>query len=230
MTISNRTSKSAAKSKRSAKGLVTRGKTVRRRADKSPVDNNMEDSKSEQAIQDMLNFLGTDTILEAYLDHHRPDEKVQIIMENTGRRGNAKLYNYDYALRFDGVHWKSIDKIDGKSPKKSAKRDETTHVIYDSYKMDLQRQGTNNFCQSYATMLLAHKGNINKLGFKKGEYTENAQKVAEEWLKFLNIGVIKNWIRGDREPIFRKFDSVLKTLKAVTEDRAFATEVANSKE
>jgi hypothetical protein len=127
-------------------------------------------------------------------------------------------------IAFDGAHWKGY---------------ENGQLRYDSYVTEIQRPGTNNYCQSYAAYLWAKQGDIKP--FVQGEYSNNVMRMSNLWYNFLTrakSGVYGEEYWEDIKNLFelegevRKYDieKAIKTLDILRTNIDIATDFANSKE
>jgi hypothetical protein len=158
-------------------------------------------------FQNLIDLVGTDTLLMGFATYLAPNsEPVDIYIkgdeEGVRMTRQVRVPDTFSGVAFDGAHWKGY--VHGK-------------CMYNSYQ-DLQKPGTNNYCQSYATYLWAHKGGLGN--FVKNDYVGNVQKMSKLWLDFLKT----------KRTHSREMKHAIKTLSEIVSNRSVATEFANSKE
>lgn len=188
------------------------------------------DSDHSTQFQNLINCIGTDTILQDFAFFlGRVNCKINI---GCGRTRQVQLPNSNFTgIAFDGVHWKGY---------------ESSVMMYDSYSKgyNIQLDKTNNYCQSYACFLWASKGNFNSthnVELIRGEYANNLQKMSGLWIEYFKNCMgkreLKEWlldtIKNDYETIQEtqdRLDRILETLKNLRDNIDFAREFSQSVE
>ncbi len=196
-------------------------------------------------FNDMLGTIGDDEILYDFIEFlGRKDPKV-VQCHGLGI-GECKRFLIDsFTDDFSGImfkegHWKGYEPKEPNVDRKDA---------YDSYKSELQRPRTDNFCQSYAAFLWAtqgkykYSGNGLEIEFVPKEYAKNAQKMAKLWLAWVNDickvkggeewlnNSIQNGIDTDVDPISEGYNAqkLKMTLKEISENYEVAEDLSFSK-
>ncbi len=188
---------------------------------------NISENNSED-FQFLIDVFGAENILkELCLFLGRED--CDVYDEPNGKTRNPKLPNNFSGLAFDGAHWKGYE--NGK-------------MAYNSYKLggyDIQRDQTNNFCQSYACYLYATRGSLtNKLHnveLKKGEYIDNVIIMSNLLFSYLTNSIngkygleYQRWIElaigGGKKNVNR----LLRILGKMRTDIKYATDFALSQQ
>jgi hypothetical protein len=182
-------------------------------------------------FKNLLDLLGTDSILKS-LCAHLGEPSCEIVLYDPDAGGRATR-NWNppndswVGLRFDGAHWKGYR--DGK-------------MVADSYSTNVQMGGTNNFCQSFACVLLAKRAGT-QTGFKPGQYGENIQMMSRIWLDWLDQPEHARALVSEISDMAHEQDAsgeacypeislpqIKETLLRLSTEAPFAKELAQSKE
>lgn len=194
----------------------------------------MCDKKRKLEIDDSSDFqflidaLGEENILKEFCLFLGRDN-CDIYVETTGKTRNPNLPNNFCGLAFNGAHWKGYE--NGK-------------MTYNSYKLggyDVQKDQTNNFCQSYACYLFATKGSltndIHKVELQKGDYVNNVIVVSQLLLTYLSNASsgkygsdYRQWIESTIDEGGSGIFRLLKILRRLCGDRRYATNFTLSKQ
>lgn len=186
-------------------------------------------------FQPLIDAIGTPNILESLASIlGREGLKSELGKNNSGgiasriRKSTASIPDDFSGIIFDGVHWKGYE----------AKERNVSRVVYDSYAYDLQIEGTNNFCQSYAVFLWATRGKLSFEGtdldirFVPGQYTHNVKQMARLWLAWLETMLLdddsRDWLMKAIPPPFN-IGILRETMKTLSENDEEATAFSTSR-
>jgi hypothetical protein len=187
------------------------------------------DSDPSTQFQNLINCIGTDTILQDFASFLGRDNCE--ISTKSGKTRRAQLPHPNFTgIAFAGAHWKGYE--NGKE-------------TYDSYSTNIQLDKTNNYCQSYACFLWASQGLFNakhNITLISKDYAVNVQKISALWLKYfedcLSNKYMKDWlynaIKNDdfenKKEIKDRLDRILLTLQNLKDSIDFAREFSQSAE
>ena len=141
------------------------------------------DIDNHPVFDPLSNIIGDENVLSNFTGFLGRDD-VEIYNKSTGGRSiriPISEIPVDFCgLAFDGTHWKGYEPV----------RPDGTRIVYDSYKYELQLDGTMNFCQSYAAFLWSNHGKLTckkypNIIFVKGDFAKNIQKMAFLWIKWI---------------------------------------------
>ena len=186
-------------------------------------------------FQPLIDAIGTPNILESLASIlGREGLKSEVGKNNSGgiasriRKSTSSIPDHFSGIIFDGVHWKGYEE----------KEPNVTRVVYDSYAYDLQIEGTNNFCQSYAVFLWATRGNLSFEGtdldirFVPGQYSNNVKQMATLWLAWLETMLLgadsRDWLMKAIPSPFN-IDILRATMKTLSENDEEATAFSTSR-
>jgi hypothetical protein len=181
---------------------------------------------NSKMFMEVINMAGNDEVLAEFC-RFLGREDCEIYIPSTGERSSrhVQIPSNFTGLAFNGAHWKGYEK---------------GIETYDSYKSNIQLNGTNNYCQSFACFLYASKGfhntssnvteHISLVPFK---YVENVQKISFLWYEFLT-----NSINGKYGPKYKKWikktvpniENIIITTQILTYDDDMAHDFSTSKE
>jgi hypothetical protein len=177
-------------------------------------------------FQLIIDFTGTDTVLTSFAKFLGRDEAKIHDREtdpNIRITRTVKVPMLFTGLAFDGAHWKGYE--DG-------------ICKYNSYSANIQRSGTNNYCQSFACYLWSSKGLKNDLHntiLLPYQYAENISIISKLWLKWFEE-VDQKFIENILEEFYPNIDThlnktkIIETLEKLVKDEYYAIEFASSKE
>jgi hypothetical protein len=183
-------------------------------------------------FQDLLTFLGEPSVLESFahfcgrsgMEYMDVETKIYhdqnfalFQLSRVPRRIETTTKTF-CGIHFNGAHFKGIESGD-------------VRVIYDSYVAGLQLPQTNNFCQSYATMLWAIHGDLTKEvnghTFIPGDYVGNIQKMSQLWLDWFSVQD-KKWLKQVSAGF--NMNEIKLTLKQMIADKNVARDLSSSKQ
>lgn len=176
-------------------------------------------------FQNLIDLVGSPNLLEGFV-HHLSGADVVAYTDTEGKQPQ----DLSPCLIFKRGHWKGY----------------SGNNIFDSYKFEVQKPQTNNYCQSFAAYLLAY-GGLNEL--EKGKLSHNVQVISRNWKEYFNYinsinnKFIQNEINGikrEREKSKDKdsiecnesltYSNIMSTLDKLINDENYAQEFATSKQ
>jgi hypothetical protein len=167
-------------------------------------------------FQNLIDLIGGPALLNDFA-YFQGRSNCDVFVPSSSARStrNVQVPSGFTGVAYDGAHWKGY---------------ENGVMKYDSYITGIQRPGTNNFCQSYATYLWSKRGNISP--FISRDYARNSQLMCNEWLKYFEDSMkqpaMLAWLKKETKGY--DLELAIHTLNVIQTDIQVATDFANSKE
>jgi hypothetical protein len=201
---------------------LRRSKTKKRSRQKAGSD-------FDNPLQHLIHAIGDHNILIDFA-HFNGREGCEVMEKRS--RVSAVPANFS-GIAFDGGHWKGYEIQERGVPR----------VVYDSYVYGIQQPASNNYCQSFATVLWA-KGGLGNTVFRPGENVENVKKMSELWISYFDAVMSSgnkdmiNWLLNSIEQGSKQsqkagegsytYAEIRQTLQDLVDHVEFRTMFANS--